>query len=105
MEKAMQLDPEQVKSLRQRFLHYKKRNQDIEQKEREQEETRVMLEQQKKEEEAKLETERLALVNELQRVAQRQAFIQPQHPSHYFSAGFPTMVTEKEAIDWLRNGF
>jgi hypothetical protein len=30
---------------------------------------------------------------------------QPQHPAHYFSAGFPTMVTEKEAIDWLRNGF
>jgi hypothetical protein len=29
MEQAIQLDPEQIKSLRQRFLHYKKRNQEI----------------------------------------------------------------------------
>ncbi|CAO3650970.1 unnamed protein product [Mucor hiemalis] len=70
----------------------------------------------KEREALRLETEKQALILELQRVssakppAPKPAPVQPAPTTSFFntgamSFGYPGAVTEKEAIDWLRNGF
>lgn len=107
-----------LSALKSRLERYKLKDQLITQKEIEHENMLAEKERLEKEREAlRLEAEKQTLLLELQRVssakppAPKPAPAQQPAPAPSFfnagamSFGYPGAVTEKEAIDWLRNGF
>ncbi|KAG2208559.1 hypothetical protein INT47_010255 [Mucor saturninus] len=105
--------------LQDRLQKYRQKDQVITQKEADLETARLEKEKLEKEREAiRLETEKQALILELQRVSMAKPAVPPpqkpipppvqqpvQQQAFFPSFNYPAMVTEKEAIDWLRNGF
>ncbi|KAI8391388.1 uncharacterized protein BYT42DRAFT_610626 [Radiomyces spectabilis] len=121
---ALQESKIHIQTMKQRLKNYRQRHTMVIQKEQEREEQAAVLEKRKREEAERLETERQLLLKQLEEESAAQAAKAAAAPSpsnniqfNMFSStmslndpgfaaqlfsGYPTMVTEQQAIDWLR---